>query len=105
MVHCLGFSAFTAMALGSIPDWRTKISQAAKHGQINKLANHSHSLKKKKTLRSKKKSNEDLHKTEKYKETALNKLFKLRILKSESDLQAIETGQVKLSVTQTSLSM
>ena len=54
---------------------------------------------------SKKKSNEDLHKTEKYKETALNKLFKLRILKSESDLQAIETGQVKLSVTQTSLSM
>ena len=84
MVHCLGFSAFTAMALGSIPNWRTKISQAAKHGQINKLANHSHSLKKKKKTSGLKKSNEDLHKTEKYKETALNKLFKLTILKSQS---------------------
>lgn len=65
VVHCLGLSAFTA-AVGSIPDWRTKISQAAKHGQINvNKKNHSHSLKKKKKLRSKK-GNENLHKTEKY---------------------------------------
>ena len=36
VVQWLGVSAFTAMALGSIPGWGTKIPQATQCNQINK---------------------------------------------------------------------
>ena len=36
MVQWLGLSAFTAVALGSIPDQRTKISQAEGHSPQKK---------------------------------------------------------------------
>ena len=39
VVKCLGLGAFTAMAWGSIPSWRTKIPQAVCQGQKDQSIN------------------------------------------------------------------